>query len=99
MVVDGTRFDLAAFDAFGRNLEPRLLEALAALNTLTAGPGAEAPGLGDFQDAHAVAARYAQLRDAYGKRLRRLINALIAAQMVTDTVLAAYRNIEDVSVR
>jgi hypothetical protein len=88
MGVDEVRVDLRSVDNFGARLTPRRLEAEAAFAALV---DAAMPELGRFHDAELTASHYAALRDGYLLRLRRLVNAVAAAQAATTAIAATYR--------
>jgi hypothetical protein len=95
MAVDQTRIDLLSLDDFSQHLTARLAEAQETLTALTAGAGSQRPPLGDFHDAQLTADRYQAMKALYTERLRRLIDALSAAQTATATISASYRTVED----
>jgi hypothetical protein len=88
MGVGEVRVDLRSVDLFGQRLEPRRLEAEAAFAALA---DAAAPELGGFHDAELTATHYTDLRDGYLLRLRRLVNAVTAAQAATTAIAATYQ--------
>jgi hypothetical protein len=92
MAVDQTHVELRSLDDFGHHLDARLQEAQAALTALTTDPGQ--PPLGTFHDATVTAERYEVMKAAYVERLRRLIDALTAAQSATATIADSYRTLE-----
>jgi hypothetical protein len=97
MAVDQTHIDLLSLDDFGHRLKARVDEAREALLALTVGPGADRPPLGEFTDAQLSADRYDAMKAGYVERLRRLIDALTAAQTATATISAGYRSVEDLN--
>jgi hypothetical protein len=92
MAVDQTNVDHRSLDDFGQLLDARLREAQAALTALTAQPAQ--PPLGTFHDATVTAQRYEATKAVYVERLRRLIDALTAAQAATGTIAGSYRTLE-----
>lgn len=94
MSVDATFLRISSLDDFHHQLQPRLDAVNAALAALSAGPGTQPPALGGFQDAQATADRHQALREQYGARLRHLRDALVAAQVATSAIAAAYRTSE-----
>ena len=95
MAADQTRIDLLSLDDFSHHLKARLAEAQEALTALTSGPGPDRPPLGEFQDARLSADRYQAMKAGYVERLRRLIDALTAAQTATATISTSYHSVED----
>ena len=94
MGVDEVSVDLRSLGDFRERLEPRRQEVEAALAALA---DARRPALGQFHDAELTAQRYDALREGYLLRLRRLVNAMTAAQIATGTALTAYRAVEEIS--
>lgn len=102
MGVDDVRVDLGSLDDFARHLEPRLRDAVAALDNLThidrrPGHDSARPELGEFLDAGETADRYEELHQAHITRLQRLINAVVAAQFATGSIMTIYRTTEELN--
>jgi hypothetical protein len=94
MGANETIIDTLSLRDFYQTLDSRLAEASAALAGLTTGPRGEPPALGQFFDAQQTALRHQALRDEYLTRLRRLVDAVIAAQTATTAIIDSVHDIE-----
>ncbi|GIF73788.1 hypothetical protein [Asanoa siamensis] len=90
MVAHDLSVDFAALREFHSSLAPRLDQARAALDALTAAPGDDRPALGGFHDGQQRADRHQLLHDEYVLRLSRLVDALRIAEQATAEVLRIY---------
>ena len=79
-----------SLDQFHRTLQARLDEASTAIDALSGPPGSQVPPLGTFADATATAERYRRLHEQYTARLRRLVVALTAAQVISADAVARF---------
>jgi len=91
MGVDEVSVDLLSLDGFRERLEARRQEAEAALSALA---DDVRPELGGFHDAQLTADQYESLRDDYQGALRRLLDAVVAAQTATTVAVRTYRTSE-----
>lgn len=94
-MADRTRVDVLALEDFHRNLGGRLAEIDAAIRKLDIEMGSRGPALGKFTDARESVISYQSLHQQHLDRLRRLRNAITAAQSATSTILDNYRTAED----
>jgi hypothetical protein len=93
MGANDTTIDTLSIGDFYQTLDARLAEASTALAGLSTEPRGE-PALGQFFDAQQTAVRHEALRDEYLTRLRRLVDAVIAAQTATGAIIDSYHDIE-----
>lgn len=94
MAADDLTIDTLSLDDFRRTLQARLDEAFAALLALAPEQEHHGPALGGFHDAEQTAGRYDRLRQESIARLRRLINAVAAADRGTTDIAERYRTAE-----
>jgi len=88
-----TKVDILSLEDFRRALDVRLTEAESLLRTVTTATAARPP-LGAFYDAQRVTGVHDTRQDEQARRVRRLIEAIRAAQSATDTIIRNYRTTE-----
>ena len=88
-----TKVDILSLEDFRRALDARLTEAEALLKTVT-GSATARPPLGAFADAKRITDVHHNRQDEQAGRVRRLIEAIRAAQSATDTIISNYRTTE-----
>jgi len=94
MAGNGTSVDVLTLEQFDATLDARLGEARALLTKLTADLGGRTPALGTFTDGVTVAGQYASLRRTSVERVERLVDAIVAGQKATRTIITNYRTTE-----
>jgi hypothetical protein len=88
-----TDVSVLSLEDFKATLQQRLDDANDLLRQLN-GLGAGRLKLGTFQDAHQSAGSYDWKLDQYVDRVRRLRDAILAAQIATAEIITAYRTTE-----
>ena len=88
-----TKVDFLSLEDFRKALDARLTEAETLLKTVT-GSAAARPPLGRFADATRITDAHDTRQDEQAARVRRLIDAIRAAQKATDTIIDNYRTTE-----
>jgi hypothetical protein len=88
-----TKVDILSLEDFRRALNGRLTEAETLLKTVTSSAAARPP-LGGFVDAKRITDSHHTRQDEQVARVRRLIDAIGAAQAATDTIISNYRTTE-----
>jgi hypothetical protein len=88
-----TKVDILSLEDFRRALDRRLTEAESLLKTVT-GSATARPPLGAFADAKRITDVHHNRQDEQAGRVRRLIEAIRAAQSATDTIIGNYRTTE-----
>jgi hypothetical protein len=88
-----TKVDILSLEDFRKALDARLTEAETLLKTVT-GSAAARPPLGGFVDAKRITDTHDTRQDEQVARVRRLIDAIRAAQSATDTIISNYRTTE-----
>ncbi|MEV0713276.1 hypothetical protein [Asanoa sp. NPDC050611] len=88
-----TKVDILSLEDFRKALDARLTEAETLLKTVT-GSAAARPPLGGFVDARRFTDAHDTRQDEQVARVRRLIDAIRAAQKATDTIMSNYRTTE-----
>jgi hypothetical protein len=91
---ESTTVDVLSLEDFQTTIAARLSEANSLLTTLTSTLRNAPPKLGGFQDALDTAGRYSDLHGEHADGVRRLIDAITAAQTATGTILTNYRTTE-----
>jgi ABC-type transporter Mla subunit MlaD len=94
MAGSGTSIDVLTLEEFNKTLTSRLSEAQALLTKLNTDLAGRAPALGTFVDGLSTARHYADIRRASVRRVERLIDAIVAVQTATGTILDNYRTTE-----
>jgi ABC-type transporter Mla subunit MlaD len=94
MAGSGTSVDVLTLEEFNATLTSRLSEAQALLTKFNTDLAGRAPALGTFVDGLHTARLYADLRRASVQRVERLIDAIVAVQTATGTILDNYRTTE-----
>ncbi|MDT4995714.1 MAG: hypothetical protein QOH97_5606 [Actinoplanes sp.] len=94
MAGSGTSIDVLTLEEFSATLTSRLSEAQALLTKLDTDLAGRAPALGTFVDGLSTARHYADIRRASVRRVERLIDAIVAVQTATGTILDNYRTTE-----
>jgi hypothetical protein len=89
-----TKVDILSLEDFRLALNARLTEAESLLKTVT-GSAAARPPLGAFADATRITSQHHTRQDEQATRVRRLIEAIRAAQSATDTIISNYRTTEE----
>jgi len=98
---DSSSVHLTSLHDFRDNLASRLTEVDSMLTTLRSDPvltdrngSVRPPRLGTFEDADKESTQYATLYQQYLQRLRRLREAVTAAQAATTTIIDNYQTTE-----
>jgi hypothetical protein len=94
MAGSGTSVDVLTLEQFNKTLTSRLSEARSLLTKLNADLGGKVPALGTFADGVTTAQQYTDLRSTSVQRVERLIDAIVAVQTATDTIISNYRTTE-----
>jgi len=93
MGTDQTKVDILSLEDFRRALDARLTEAESLLTTVSTSTSARPP-LGGFFDAKQSTNSHDTRQGEQTARVRRLIDAIEAAQKATDTIITNYRTTE-----
>ncbi|MFG1953100.1 hypothetical protein [Micromonospora sp. NPDC048830] len=89
-----TTVDVLSLEDFQQRLAGRLSEAEAVLKKLNTELQCRPPALGAFADGTSNARRYTELHLSYAQQVKRLRDAVKAAQSATSTILTNYRTTE-----
>ena len=89
-----TSVDVLTLEQFNATLVSRLSEARALLTKLNTDLAGKVPALGTFADGVTTTQQYTDLRHTSVQRVERLIEAIVAVQTATGTILDNYRTTE-----
>jgi hypothetical protein len=95
MAGSGTSVDVLTLEQFNKTLDARLTEARSLLTKLNTDLGGKVPALGLFADGKTTSQHYTDLRRTSVQRVERLIDAIVAVQTATGTIIANYRTTEE----
>lgn len=90
---DKTQVDVLTLEDFRATLDARLTEAQSILSTLQT-KLAHGPTLGTFLDANTTKTWYGSAHEEHVQRATRLVDAIKAAQLATDSIIRDYTTTE-----